>query len=77
MRRSIQTLMPFVILGVIIVILAFSVVLLAYILFFGAVIGLIFFAINWIRNKFFTPKLPAKPRKKSGRIIDSDDWKEL
>jgi hypothetical protein len=77
MQRLINQLIPFLLLGIAIVAFAFGIVLLAYLFFFGAIIGAILFLFNWIKAKFFPSKtLKSKPMK-SGRIIDSDDWKEL
>lgn len=77
MQKLIQSIVPFIILGVAIVAFAFGVFLLSYLLLFGALVGLVLFIITWIRDKFFSPKMSKKHIKKSSRIIDSDDWKEL
>jgi O-antigen ligase len=70
MRRLIDAIVPFIILGVIIVVLIAGFVLLSYLLIVGAVVGLILFAITWIREKFFRP--PSQTRK-TGRTIEHDD----
>lgn len=79
MQRFINQLIPFLLIGVAIVAFVFGIMLLAYLFLFGAIVGLTLFIISWIRNKFFAPKnLPVKKTAaKKGRIIDSDDWKEL
>jgi hypothetical protein len=77
MQRIISKLIPFLLAGIAIVAFAFGILLLAYLFLFGAIIGLILFLITWIRNTFFPRKLPTKTHKKTGRIIDSDDWKKL
>lgn len=79
MQQFLRQLLPFFFIGVAVVAFAFGIILLAYLFLFGAFIGFILFAISWIRNKFFTPKSQLKPaaKPKSGRIIDSDDWKNL
>lgn len=78
MRRLINQLLPFLLLGIAIVVFAFGIMLLAYLFLFGAIIGLVLFIIAWIRNTFFPPRQPpANIQKKTGRIIDSNDWKEL
>ncbi|TAK77235.1 MAG: hypothetical protein EPO11_02865 [Gammaproteobacteria bacterium] len=76
MQRLLNQLAPFILFGIAIVAFVFGIMLLAYLFFFGALIGLILFMISWIRNRFFPPKGVAK-QVKSGRIIDSDDWKKL
>ena len=77
MKRFLQQLIPFIILGIVIVALVFGMMLLAYLFLFGAILGLILYAILWIRDKFFSSKKPVKQKKPSGRIIDSNDWKKL
>lgn len=77
MRRFVNQIIPFILAGVAIVALVFGIMLLAYLFLFGALVGFILFLISWIRGRFFTQKTVAKPRKTSGRIIDTDDWKEL
>ena len=77
MQRFIRRLTPFIMLGIIIVFFAFGLVILAYLFMIGAIVGLILFLISWLRIKFFPPKTPVKRKKKSGRIIDSDDWRIL
>lgn len=78
MQKLINSLMPFLLAGIAIVAFAFGVMLLAYLFLFGALIGISLFVINWLRNKFYPPKT-IKPHDstKTGRIIDSKDWKEL
>lgn len=44
--------MPFIGLGLFIVLLVFGIVFISYVLFFGAIVGLVLFAIAWVRTKF-------------------------
>lgn len=71
-----KRLTPFLVAGILIVILAFGLVLFAYIFLIGAIVGTCLFVVNWIRQRFAPPK-PVKPPTPSGRIIDSDDWRKL
>ena len=78
MKKIVQQLTPFILAGIALVALVFGVMLLAYLFFFGAIIGFILFLIAEIREKFFSTKSPAKTQKKqTGRIIDSDDYDKL
>lgn len=78
MGKFLSRLLPFIFLGIAIVAIAFGMLLLFYLFAIGAVVGLILFLITWIKDKFFPPpKLPKPTEKKSGRTIDSDDWKHL
>lgn len=77
MRQFLQRLIPFVIAGMIIVAFIFGLMLLAYLILFGIIVGCILFVIRAIRDRFF-PRTKIKTRKKTpGRIIDSNDWKKL
>lgn len=76
MRKFISQLLPFIFIGVALVALAFGIILLAYLFFIGAIVGFVLFLISWLRAKLF-PSKTIKPKEKTGRIIDSDDWKEL
>lgn len=77
MKRFLNQLIPFLLIGIAIVAFAFGIMLLAYLFLFGAIIGLILFTISWLRSKLFPPKSITPAQKKSGRIIDTDDWKKL
>ena len=78
MQRFLKRLIPFVLFGIALVAFSFGIILLAYLFLLGALLGLILFMIAWIKSKLFPSQILAKPDKKqSGRIIDSDDWKEL
>jgi len=78
MQRFLNQLVPFILLGVAIVIFIFGITLLVYIAMIGAMVGFILYLVSLIREKFFPAKTVAKPKEnKPGRIIDSDDWKEL
>jgi hypothetical protein len=78
MHRIVKHLVPFVLLGIAIVTISFGLVLLAYLILLGALVGIILYCINRIRELFFAPKaVKRQPKKKQGRVIDSDDFKKL
>lgn len=77
MRHFLNQLLPFLLLCIAVVAFVFGIVLLAYLFLFAAAVGVIIFIYAWIRNRLFPRKKPVKPVQKSGRIIDSDDWREL
>ncbi len=77
MQRFLQQLVPFVLIGVAIVAFAFGIMLLAYLFLFGALLGMFLFALTWLKNKFFAPKAQAKKVVRTGRVIDSDDFKKM
>ncbi|HTM63897.1 MAG TPA: hypothetical protein VL360_05290 [Gammaproteobacteria bacterium] len=74
--RFLNRIIPFLIAGMILVMLAFGMVLLAYIFLIGTVVGIALFAVSWIRERFFA-RTPKPPAQKQGRVIDSDDWRKL
>lgn len=77
MRRFLQQLVPFILIGIAIVAFAFGIMLLAYLFLFGALLGVFLYMIAWVRDKFFPPKNVVRAVKRKGRIIDSDDWKKM
>lgn len=62
-------LIPFILFGVAIVTFFLGLVILTYILFFGALVGLALFVVMWIKDKFFPDKRMTRPAKK-GRTFD-------
>ena len=79
LQKLFKSLTPFVFIGIAIVAFTIGFIVLAYLFIFGAVVGIILFFVNWLRAKLAThQQVPMpKPIHKSGRVIDSDDWKEL
>lgn len=71
MQNFFARLMPFLLLGMAIVAFAFGIVLFAYLLLFGALVGLVLFVIAWIRDKFIRSKR-KNMTKTSHRTIDHD-----
>lgn len=65
--------MPFIGMGIFIVILAVGIVVFSYLLILGAAIGLILFGIFWIYQKLTARRrLPPPRNPHSGRTIDHD-----
>ncbi len=75
MGSLITRIIPFIFLGVMIVLLVAGIIVFSYLLMVGALIGLVLFAFSWIKNRLFRDKsnLPANPKTKTGRTIDHDD----
>lgn len=74
MKNLLSKLVPFIFLGVLLVVLVAGFILLSYLLIWGAIVGLVLFVIAWIREKLFPSKqLTQTEKPKSGRIIDHDD----
>ena len=74
--RFLNRLIPFLLAGIFLAVMAFGLVLLAYLFLIGTLVGMVLFAVSWIRERFFTPK-KKQPLQPSGRIIDSNDWRKL
>lgn len=65
--------MPFILLGLAIVTLFFGLILFAYLFIFGAIVGVILFALAWIRQYFFPAKhiiIRQPPPDKKGRTFE-------
>lgn len=80
MLRLLNLLVPFFFIAIAALIFTFGIMLFAYLFVFGMFLSLALIVFSWIRRKFFPPKQVNKPKseeKKSGRVIDSTDWKEL
>lgn len=77
MKQLLNRLLPFFILGVAVVVFLFGIMLLAYLFLFGALAGAIIYLFNKIRNHFRPRSAISQLKQKSGRIIDSKDYKEL
>lgn len=75
MSKLMRQIIPFIILGMVLIALAFVTVLFLYLLIFGAAVGLILFSISWIRQRFFSSKhlVKTEQKKKSGITIDHQD----
>jgi len=75
MQNLIKSVLPFIWLGMLIVIFAFGFVLLAYLFVIGSIIGIILFTLKWLATKWQKKSsLTEKPNRKI-RIIDIKEWK--
>jgi len=74
MQSFMARLLPFIFLGILLVLVVVGVILFSYLLLFGAMVGLILFGVAWIKGLFSRnkQKYPAAYHKKQGRIIDHD-----
>lgn len=75
MKNLLAKLIPFIFLGMVLVIFIVGIILLSYLLIWGAVVGMVLFLIAWIREKLFPSKqlTPTQKKQSSGRIIEHDD----
>lgn len=75
MQSFIARLLPFMFLGILLVLVVVGIILFSYLLLFGAMIGLILFVVAWIKGLFLPnkQKCPRGYQKKQGRIIDHDN----
>ena len=67
-NRFLVGVMPFIGMGIFLVLLAVGVVVFSYLLILGAVVGIILFGVFWIYQKFTTPRRPRSPQ-----TIDHDE----
>jgi hypothetical protein len=61
-------LVPYIFLGIILVVFVLGIILFSYLLILGGVVGLILFVIQWVRERLFKSKQLIKPR--GGRTFD-------
>jgi uncharacterized membrane protein len=66
-NKWISTAVSFLVLGMSLVALAFGLMLLFYLLLFGAIVGAALFVVAWVRERFFLKK---ESHSKTGRIIE-------
>lgn len=72
MQKLYIRLLPFIFLGIALVAFIFSLMLMAYLFIFGAVVGLVLFSIAYIKQRFFASREISIP-KKQGQTIDHDE----
>lgn len=76
MKRTLDSLLAFLFLGMGIVALIAGIILFSYLLLYGAIVGVILFIILWFKEKFFpAKKIRSTKPTKQGRIIEHDDSK--
>jgi len=68
MLNFMNRLIPFIVLGIILVIFIAGLILLSQLLILGAIVGLVLFILGWIKQTLF-----GKKQHKKGRVIDHDD----
>ena len=70
-----KRLLPYIFLGIMLVLAVVGVILFSYLLIFGAIVGVILFIIAWIRELFFRKKtkILQPGQHKTGRTIDHDN----
>ncbi len=83
MKRApnfLKQLLPYISLGIFIVLVIIGILFLSYILIIGAIIGLALFIIGYLKAKFFPTKFPQRPQQsqppsRQGRIFDHNEFK--
>lgn len=74
-RGLFARLLPFVFLGVMIVLLMAGLILLSYLLIAGAIVGITLFLFSWLKEKLFPSKQIQKyqPKTDHGRTFEHDN----
>lgn len=73
MNNFFSRLAPFLMLGVLIVVFIAGIVIFSYLLILGALVGLVLFALTWLREKMFPSKqLVKKNKHRRGDVIDHE-----
>lgn len=73
MQSFLSRIIPFIFLGVMIVLLVAGMIILSYLLIVGALVGLILFIIAWVRDRFFNKKTNLPEKRREGRTFDHKD----
>lgn len=74
MQKIIATMITFLVLGMTLVAFAFGLIILFYLVLFGAIAGLVLFVALWIRERFFMGRRhDLKKSDKMGRTINHDE----
>ncbi len=75
MRSLVDKIIPFIVLGVTIVVILGGMILFAYLLLFGAIVGVVLFIISKIRAKFFPSKKMATRQEppRTGRTFENGE----
>lgn len=68
-----ESLIPFLILGISVVVFIAVMVLLSYVLIWGLVIGAVLWSIFFIKEKLFPSSQQANAPQQKGRVIDYDE----
>ena len=72
MKSIFEKIIPFLFLGMFIVILALGIILISNLMILGAIVGFVLYLIAVIKEKFFPSKNLTKPNPR-GRTFDHDD----
>ncbi len=74
LQRTLESLIPFFMIGVGIALLVGVFIMFSYVLVWGILIGAILWLVNFVKNLLFPEKKPVHLAEKSkGRIIEHDD----
>lgn len=77
MQNLFARLVPFIFLGIMIVIFVVGIVIFSYLLIVGAIVGMILFLAAWLKEKLFPSKdiQYYQQTEKRGRTFDHDEKK--
>lgn len=76
MNSLLARIIPFFVLGIMVVLLIVGIILFSYLLVLGAIVGFVLFLAAWLKNKLFRSKqtvIREQTPEKQGRIIDHDE----
>ncbi len=73
MNRILAAIVPFIFIGIVLVLVAVGMIVFSWVLFFGIITGLVLYLIAWVRATFFAAKQSPMQKPHQGRIIDMDN----
>jgi hypothetical protein len=77
MNNLLERLMPFLMIGIMLVLFVAGIILFSYFLILGAIVGGVLFLVAWFRERFFSTKQIKKVKRPPtpGITIDHDEIK--
>lgn len=77
LRHLLSRILPLLFLVFVILLFIFGIMLFSYLFLIGIALAAILYVVRWIKSHFVKEPPANGDKPKAGRIIDSDDWKEL
>lgn len=77
MQSIFKQILPFIFLGIMVVLAVVGFILFSYLLIFGALVGIVLFVVSWVGGLFSRKKTNHLQTKqhKTGRTIDHDSYR--
>ena len=77
LKRLLSQILPLIFIAFAILLFIFGIMLFSYLFLIGVALAAILYVVRWVRGYFVKAPPKRSDTPKTGRIIDSDDWKEM